>query len=139
MPTSFLHDYRRTAARTLIRASVPERVAMRLTGHTSRAIFDRYHIIHEQELLDAGDQLVACLAQQAQAAPARRRPHVADTTAPRPDATTRPPGEWWSERRPRCLMHSGPRAARRLQRRARQPFRTQHLGCLLLRKYHAIP
>ena len=51
----------------------------------------------------------------------------------------RPPWAWWSERRPRCLMHSGPRAARRLQRRARQPFRTQHLGCLLLRKYHAIP
>ena len=39
---------------------------MRLTGHKSRAIFDRYNIIHEQELLDAGDQLVAYLAQQAQ-------------------------------------------------------------------------
>ena len=50
------------AARTLIRASVPERVAMRLTGHKSRTIFDRYNIIHEQELLDAGDQLVAYLA-----------------------------------------------------------------------------
>ena len=54
-------------------------------------------------------------------------------------AMERPPWTWWSERRPRCLMHSGPRAARRLQRRARQPFRTQHLGCFLLRKYHAIP
>ena len=31
---------------------------MLLTGHKSRAIFDRYNIIHEQELLDAGDQLV---------------------------------------------------------------------------------
>ena len=28
---------------------------MLLTGHKSRAIFDRYNIIHEQELLDAGD------------------------------------------------------------------------------------
>ena len=35
---------------------------MLLTGHKSRAIFDRYNIIHEQELLDAGDQLVAYLA-----------------------------------------------------------------------------
>ena len=39
--------------------------------------------IHEQELLDAGDQLVAYLAQQAQAVPARRRPHTSDTAAPR--------------------------------------------------------
>ena len=77
VPTRFLHDCRRTAAaRNLIRASVPERVAMLLTGHKSRAIFDRYNIIHEQELLDAGDQLAAYLAQQAQAAPARRRPHA---------------------------------------------------------------
>ena len=69
VPTRFLHDCRRTAARNLIRASVPERVAMLLTGHKSRAIFDRYNIIHEQELLEAGDQLVKYLAQQAQATP----------------------------------------------------------------------
>ena len=45
---------------------------MLLTGHKSRAFSDRYNIIREQELLDAGDQLVAHLAQQAQGAPARR-------------------------------------------------------------------
>ena len=56
VPIRFLHDCRRTAARNLIRASVPERVAMLLTGHKSRAIFDRYNIINEQELLEAGDQ-----------------------------------------------------------------------------------
>ena len=84
VPTRFLHDCRRTAARNLIRASVPERIAMLLTGHKSRAIFDRYNIIHEQELLDAGDQLVEYLAQQAQAAPARRRPHAVRTRRPAP-------------------------------------------------------
>ena len=83
VPTRFLHDCRRTAARNLIRASVPERVAMLLTGHRSRAIFDRYNIIDEQELLDAGAQLVEYLAQRAQAAPARRRPHTASPVAPR--------------------------------------------------------
>ena len=83
VPTLFLHDCRRTAARNLIRANVPERVAMLLTGHKSRAIFDRYNIIPEQELLEAGDQLVAYLAQQAQAAPARRRPHTVGLAAPR--------------------------------------------------------
>ena len=83
VPTRFLHDCRRTAARNLIRANVPERVAMLLTGHKSRAIFDRYNIINEQELLDAGDQLVAYLAQQAQGAPARRRSHTVGSAAPR--------------------------------------------------------
>ena len=90
VPTRFLHDCRRTTARNLIRANVPERVAMLLTGHKSRAIFDRYNIINEQELLDAGDQLVAYLAQQAQAVPARRRPHTAGAAAPR-TAITPPP------------------------------------------------
>ena len=81
VPTRFLHDCRRTAAR--IRASVPERVAMLLTGHKTRAIFDRYNIINEQELLEAGDQLVAYLAQHAQATPRGGRPHPARTAAPR--------------------------------------------------------
>ena len=83
VPTRFLHDCRRTAARNLIRASVPERVAMLLTGHKTRAIFDRYNIINEQELLEAGDQLVAYLAQHAQATPRSGRPHPARTAAPR--------------------------------------------------------
>ena len=56
---------------------------MLLTGHKSRAIFDRYNIINELELLDAGDQLVAYLAQQAQAVSARQRPHTAGAAAPR--------------------------------------------------------
>ena len=77
MPTRFLHDCRRTAARNLIRASVPERVAMLLTGHKTRAIFDRYNIINEQELLEAGDQLVEYLAQHAQATPRGGRTHPA--------------------------------------------------------------
>ena len=84
VPTRFLHDCRRTAARNLIRASVPERVAMLLTGHKTRAIFDRYNIINEQELLEAGDQLVAYLAQHAQATPRGGRPHPARTAVPRP-------------------------------------------------------
>ena len=83
VPTRLLHDCRRTAARNLIRASVPERVAMLLTGHKTRAIFDRDNIINEQELLEAGDQLVAYLAQHAPATPRGGRPHPARTAAPR--------------------------------------------------------
>ena len=82
MPTRFLHDCRRTAARNLTRASVPERIAMLLTGHKARAIFDRYNIINEQELLEAGDQLVAYLAQHAQATPRGRAHPARPRTAP---------------------------------------------------------
>ena len=80
VPTRFLHDCRRTAARNLIRADVPERVAMLLTGHKTRAIFDRYHIVNEQELLAAGDQLAAYLAHLA-AFFGRATPAPAITTA----------------------------------------------------------
>ena len=98
VPTRFLHDCRRTAARNLIRANVPERVAMLLTGHKSRAIFDRYNIIHEQELLEAGDQLVAYLAQQAPPGPARRRPHTTGTA------------RLCAAARARATVRSGPRS-----------------------------
>ena len=55
---------------------------MRLTGHTSRTIFDRDPLIHAQERLDAGDQLVAYLAQQAQTPRGRAHPASPRTAPP---------------------------------------------------------
>lgn len=64
VPDLLFHDLRRTAVRNMIRAGVPEKTAMMISGHRTASMLWRYNIQDTRDITDAGRKMETYLESQ---------------------------------------------------------------------------